>query len=188
MNWIIVDSITLQNTTSSCLMHEFDFKISEVHFNGVIIRQIFRRHLDSNPRFYFNPSLLESPWWLLNASKLSMPSFLGWMYDHLGDYTAAFLVAGIPPIVGALLMFIIHWVDGHKVPNAASVERGDATPGNETPSAKSTIAANDDCGVLERESLLKAWSCQLGLKAISIIQHDNTDEGTVGKNAGRGEI
>ena len=85
------------------------------------------------------------------------------MYDHLGDYTAAFLVAGIPPIVGALLMLIIYRVDGHKVPNDASVESGDATPGNETPSATSTIsstkitiAADDDCGVLERESLLKA--------------------------------
>ena len=92
-----------------------------------------------------------------------MPSFLGWMYDHLGDYTAAFLVAGIPPIVGALLMVIIYRVDGHKVPNDASVESGNATPGNETPSAtstisstKMTIAADDDCGVLERESLLKA--------------------------------
>ena len=87
-----------------------------------------------------------------------MPSFLGWMYDHLGDYTAAFLVAGIPPIVGALLMFIIYRVDGHKVPNVASAECGDATPSATLTisSTKTTISAEDDCGVLERESLLKA--------------------------------
>lgn len=32
---------------------------------------------------------------------------LGLLYDYLGSYNVAFHVAGVPPIIGALLMFFI---------------------------------------------------------------------------------
>ncbi|XP_067128798.1 monocarboxylate transporter 10-like [Centruroides vittatus] len=36
------------------------------------------------------------------------PPVAGLLYDKLGNYTIAFIAAGIPPIVGAILMCIIH--------------------------------------------------------------------------------
>ncbi|UYV79357.1 SLC16A2 [Cordylochernes scorpioides] len=36
------------------------------------------------------------------------PPIAGYLYDRLGNYTLAFLLAGVPPLVGAALMFIIH--------------------------------------------------------------------------------
>ena len=48
--------------------------------------------------------------------------FLGYLYDTLGkDYTVAFIVAGIPPIMGALFMCLIYRM---KAP-----ENNTATPG-----------------------------------------------------------
>lgn len=35
----------------------------------------------------------------------------GWMYDHMGNYRVAFHVAGAPPILGAILMFLIPKVE-----------------------------------------------------------------------------
>ena len=35
------------------------------------------------------------------------PPVAGYIYDTLGDYSPAFLAAGVPPIVGALAMFSI---------------------------------------------------------------------------------
>jgi len=35
------------------------------------------------------------------------PPVAGWLYDVMGDYKVAFHVAGAPPIIGALLMFLI---------------------------------------------------------------------------------
>jgi hypothetical protein len=83
------------------------------------------------------------------------------MYDHLGDYTAAFLVAGIPPIVGACLMFLIYRVDGHKTPDAesAGAECADAAgsaSGLTGSATKTTIVAEEDTSAAEKESLLKA--------------------------------
>ncbi len=37
---------------------------------------------------------------------------VGVFFDNLGNYTLAFLLAGIPPIVGAALMFSIYCVRG----------------------------------------------------------------------------
>ena len=46
--------------------------------------------------------------------------FLGYLYDSLGnDYTVAFIVAGIPPILGAMLMCLIYRV---KTPSSNSSE------------------------------------------------------------------
>lgn len=38
------------------------------------------------------------------------PPIAGWIYDRTGEYTASFLAAGVPPIVGALIMTCIHRV------------------------------------------------------------------------------
>lgn len=40
------------------------------------------------------------------------PPIAGMLYDWQGDYTAAFLAAGVPPIVGAALMSLIYVVKG----------------------------------------------------------------------------
>ena len=42
-------------------------------------------------------------------------SILGYLYDHFGkDYTVAFILAGIPPIFGAVFMFLIYKVKSHQ--------------------------------------------------------------------------
>jgi hypothetical protein len=87
------------------------------------------------------------------------------MYDHYGNYTASFLVAGIPPIVGAFLMFLIYRVDGTNVSNveiqtdellpSENVENGGVRNVGMTESGtKTTFVAEDDNSV-EKESLLK---------------------------------
>ena len=38
------------------------------------------------------------------------PPVAGYIYDNVGDYTPAFLAAGVPPIVGAVVMFSIRWI------------------------------------------------------------------------------
>ena len=45
------------------------------------------------------------------------------LYDELGNYTAAFLAAGIPPIIGASLLFLIYWMPGS---NTAIYQADDA--------------------------------------------------------------
>ena len=45
----------------------------------------------------------------------------GWIYDRTGKYTASFLAAGVPPIVGALFMFCIYRVRGNSVKLDAAV-------------------------------------------------------------------
>jgi hypothetical protein len=83
------------------------------------------------------------------------------MYDHLGGYTTAFLVAGIPPIVGAVLMFLIYRVDGN--PTATTVEvmadqnvEAATSNGGMTGSVtKTTFVAEEESSVVEKESLLK---------------------------------
>lgn len=47
------------------------------------------------------------------------------LYDHLGNYTVAFLAAGCPPIIGALLMCFIYLTN-------SSTPTSDAETGNET--------------------------------------------------------
>ena len=37
----------------------------------------------------------------------------GWIYDRTGKYTASFLAAGVPPIIGALFMLCIYRVRGN---------------------------------------------------------------------------
>ena len=96
---------------------------------------------------------------------------LGWMYDHYGDYNAAFLVAGIPPIIGAVLMLAIYRVYGHRtqavalenVESAASLQCDPAVTSKTvaasmmTASAtKTTFVADDESvSAVEKESLLK---------------------------------
>ena len=54
----------------------------------------------------------------LNSISLTIgPVVAGVLYDQFGNYTLAFILAGIPPIVGALLMCIIH-----KVGNSNSLD------------------------------------------------------------------
>ena len=38
------------------------------------------------------------------------PPVAGFIYDHVGNYIPAFLAAGVPPIVGALVMFSIRCI------------------------------------------------------------------------------
>ena len=88
------------------------------------------------------------------------------MYDHYGNYTASFLVAGIPPIVGAILMCLIYRVDGTN--NASNVEiqtdellptenveNGGVRNGGMTESGTKTTFVADDENYVEKESLLK---------------------------------
>ena len=44
----------------------------------------------------------------------------GWIYDRTGKYTASFLAAGVPPIVGALFMLCIYRVRGNNDNSAAA--------------------------------------------------------------------
>jgi len=47
----------------------------------------------------------------LNSISLTIgPIMAGVLYDKFGDYTLAFLLAGVPPLVGALFMCLIHRV------------------------------------------------------------------------------
>ncbi|KAH3726081.1 monocarboxylate transporter 10-like [Dreissena polymorpha] len=39
------------------------------------------------------------------------PPLAGWMYDYFGDYRIAFHIAGVPPILGAIIMFLIPKLD-----------------------------------------------------------------------------
>lgn len=91
------------------------------------------------------------------------PPIAGWMYDHMGNYTTAFLVAGVPPIVGAVVMFLIYRVNGNS-PNAErskteSVENGSdqnviVTNGLVESVTKTTFVPEDEISI-EKESLLK---------------------------------
>ena len=48
----------------------------------------------------------------------------GWIYDRTGRYTASFLAAGVPPIVGALFMLCIYRVQsGSRDEHAAAADR-----------------------------------------------------------------
>jgi len=54
----------------------------------------------------------------LNSISLTIgPVVAGVLYDQFGNYTLAFILAGIPPIVGALLMCIIHKVGNSNSPD-----------------------------------------------------------------------
>ena len=83
------------------------------------------------------------------------------MYDHHGGYTTAFLVAGIPPIVGAILMFLIYRVDGHQptttleVTTDQNVEAATANGGMTGSATKTTFVAEEESSIIEKESLLK---------------------------------
>ena len=43
------------------------------------------------------------------------PPIAGLLYDSLGNYTVAFLAAGCPPIIGAVLMCCIYRYEGRQV-------------------------------------------------------------------------
>jgi hypothetical protein len=83
------------------------------------------------------------------------------MYDHWGNYTAAFLMAGVPPILGAIFMFVIYRVDGHRssvdnVENGTSAKNeGNASTTLTESATKTTFVADDESSFVERESLLK---------------------------------
>ena len=47
--------------------------------------------------------------------------FLGLLKDKLGNYTVAFICAGIPPLVGAILMCFIYRVKDQK-PMVVTIE------------------------------------------------------------------
>ncbi len=42
-------------------------------------------------------------------------SISGWLYDRQGSYTLPFMLAGIPPICGALLLTSIHFMKTKEV-------------------------------------------------------------------------
>lgn len=44
------------------------------------------------------------------------PPVAGYIYDTVGNYTPAFLAAGIPPIVGATVMFSIRCIKSQEEP------------------------------------------------------------------------
>jgi hypothetical protein len=59
--------------------------------------------------------------------KFSVPSSIvqisGWLYEQSGSYTIPYLIAGGPPILGSLLLTIIHSI---KVPKESNSEWIDA--------------------------------------------------------------
>ena len=89
------------------------------------------------------------------------------MYDHLGNYNTAFIVAGIPPIMGAVLMTLIYYVDGNVASNEIAiqtdpellpnqnVENGGISNGGMTESVTKTTFVTEDESSVEKESLLK---------------------------------
>ncbi len=89
------------------------------------------------------------------------------MYDHLGNYNTAFIVAGIPPILGAVLMTLIYHVDGNATSNETAiqndpellpnqnVENGGISNGGMTESVTKTTFVTEDESFVEKESLLK---------------------------------
>lgn len=95
------------------------------------------------------------------------PPIAGWMYDHLGNYNTAFIVAGIPPILGAVLMTLIYHVDGNATSNETAiqndpellpnqnVENGGISNGGMTESVTKTTFVTEDESFVEKESLLK---------------------------------
>lgn len=60
----------------------------------------------------------------LNSVSLTIgPLVAGVLYDHFGTYTLALLLAGVPPLVGATFMCLIHRVgnDSNQTPTVMSV-------------------------------------------------------------------
>lgn len=56
------------------------------------------------------------------------PPVAGLLYDHMKNYNAAFLAAGVPPIVGALLLCFIHRIPQTQELNGEATETKDKAP------------------------------------------------------------
>ena len=71
------------------------------------------------------------------------------LYDTYNNYTAAFLLAGVPPIVGAGFMCLIHRVGGPKSDLVHQVEAEEILPLNE---GHETIQSSNTLTTLLSES------------------------------------
>lgn len=87
------------------------------------------------------------------------PLVAGKLYDWLGNYTVAFIVAGIPPIVGAALMCLIYKV-GNDQPLEIPVETNDKIQPSQT--AISNLSADS---IEETETLLDGGSKSASVSA-----------------------
>ncbi|XP_014096962.2 monocarboxylate transporter 10 isoform X1 [Bactrocera oleae] len=69
----------------------------------------------------------------LSSFPLTMgPPIAGWIYDQTGSYTLPLLLAGIPPILGSTIMFLIRCVhdDSDSEANVSSKPKADVESGN----------------------------------------------------------
>ncbi|XP_011188117.1 monocarboxylate transporter 10 isoform X2 [Zeugodacus cucurbitae] len=59
------------------------------------------------------------------------PPIAGWIYDQTGSYTMPFILAGIPPILGSTIMFLIRCVrdDGDSAKKVSSKPKADVENG-----------------------------------------------------------
>ena len=81
--------------------------------------------------------------------------FSGILFDQLGNYTLAFILAGIPPICGAFLMCFIYKIKSPERPQPSNLENATLPSGEAlVPSQTATTVLSEQL-VVETESLLK---------------------------------
>jgi len=85
------------------------------------------------------------------------PQIAGILFDQLGNYTLAFILAGIPPILGAFLMCLIYKIKSPEPerPQPSNLENATLPSGEAlVPSQTATTVLSEQL-VVETESLLK---------------------------------
>ena len=104
---------------------------------------------------YFELTYHESIKCLLANENFSV--FSGILFDQLGNYTLAFILAGIPPILGAFLMCLIYKIKSPEPerPQPSNLENATLPSGEAlVPSQTATTVLSEQL-VVETESLLK---------------------------------
>lgn len=96
------------------------------------------------------------------------PPVAGLLYDHMKNYNVAFLAAGVPPIVGALLLCLIH-----RIPLAQSESIDEEMGKNEAEDAVPDLIQSNDILIKTSEKVPLKDSTKEQTKECSIREHSD---------------